>query len=361
MARVEIYFVTNRNYIAGNKRDVFGGRFNPDGVAALRFGKAVFEVEGREATFESIDVYPDAKVLPGQTTVPPSGSGRFLDDIHREMLAGRDTLVFIHGFNVSFMEALRAGALLAASLPANINLTVFSWPSDGDMVPYMSYYSDREDARASGPALARAYLKLFDFIRDMREAEIKRLEQAGKDSEDTTGLCLRCIHVLAHSMGNYVLRHGIQAIRAKDPRKVVRMFDQVILAAPDEDDDTFEHDEKLRVLPSLSRRITVYHNKHDRALVISDRTKANPDRLGSEGPRMLDLLPKKVVIVDCSRVAEAADPRSRHTYYINSPLVAADITAVLADEPDDLIGHRQIIRTERAFRITAEARPASPA
>ncbi|MBO0749808.1 MAG: alpha/beta hydrolase, partial [Porphyrobacter sp.] len=271
MAQVGIYFVTNRNYIPDNKRAVFGGHFNADGVAALRFGKAVYDVEGRNATFQSVDVYPDAKVLPGEATVPPAGSGNFLDDLRKEMFAGRDTLVFIHGFNVSFMDAIEEGALLASSIPHNINLVVFSWPSDGEAVPYMSYYSDREDARASGPALARAYLKLFDFIQELRQAEVRQLQAAGKDPDTQTELCQRCIHVLAHSMGNYVLRNGIQAIRTKDPRKMVRMFDQVIMAAADEDDDTFESDDKLRVLPTMARRITVYHNHNDRALVISDR------------------------------------------------------------------------------------------
>ena len=132
---------------------------------------------------------------------------------------------------------------------------------------------------------------------------------------------------------------------------MVRMFDQVIMAAPDEDDDTFECDDKLRVLPTMARRITVYHNRKDRALVISDKTKANPDRLGSEGPRMLDLLPKKVIIVDCARVAGPADPLAFHSYYIHSRSVAADITAVLADSEDDLIGNRDEVRVGRAYRI----------
>lgn len=351
MARVEVHFITNRNHMPDNARAVFGGQFNPDGVAALRFGKAQYDVDGKKAVFRSIDVYPDAKVLPGQSTVPPSGSGSFLDDLHKRMLAERDTLLFIHGYNVSFLEALEAGALLAGSLDGKLNVVVFSWPSDGKMVPYMSYYSDREDARVSGPALARAYLKLFDFVRDIREAEVRRLEKAGKDSDTQTELCMRCIHILAHSMGNYVLRHGVQAICAKDPRKVVRMFDQIIMAAADEDDDTFEHEEKLRNLPSLARRVTVYHNRNDRALVISDRTKANPDRLGSEGPRMLDMLPKKVVTVDCSRVASEADPRSRHSYYIRSKPVATDIREVLADRHDDDFGEREMLRIGRAYRL----------
>jgi esterase/lipase superfamily enzyme len=351
MAQVRIYFVTNRNHIPDNTKVLFGPRFNPDGVAALRFGKAVYDVKGTTAALKSIDVYPDAKTAPGATAVAPAGSGNFLEDLRQEMLAGRDTLVFIHGFNVSFMEALAAGALLASSIPQDINVVVFSWPSDGESVPYMSYYSDREDARASGPALGRAYLKLFDFVKELREQEMRQLERAGKESTEQTALCMRCIHVLAHSMGNYVLRQGIQSIRAKDPRKMVRMFDQVIMAAADEDDDTFEHDDKLRVLPTMARRITVYHNRHDRALVISDRTKANPDRLGSEGPRMLDLLPKKVVIVDCSRIAALADASARHSYFIRSPSIGADITDVLADREDDFIGNREIVRPGRAYRI----------
>ena len=40
MAKLRIYFVTNRNYLADNKLAVFGGQFNPDGIAALRFGWA---------------------------------------------------------------------------------------------------------------------------------------------------------------------------------------------------------------------------------------------------------------------------------------------------------------------------------
>jgi esterase/lipase superfamily enzyme len=214
----------------------------------------------------------------------------------------------------------------------------------------MSYYSDREDARASGPALARAYLKLFDFMQQLREKELKKLDAAGAEPV-VTELCERSLHILAHSMGNYVLRQGVQAIRAKEPRHIVRMFDQVIMAAPDEDDDAFELDDKLRPLPSLARRITVYHNRHDRALVISDKTKANPDRLGSEGPRVLDLLPKKVVIVDCSPVAKAADPLSRHSYYIRCPEVAADIGWVLKDPEDPTFGDREVIREGRAYRL----------
>lgn len=357
MARVEIYFATNRNFIEGNETAPFGPHFNPDGVAALRFGKAAFDVKGSKVTHLGVETYPDPpKTLLVDPKLPPQGSTRFLEDLRQEMLKGRDTMIFIHGFNVSFVEALEAGALLAASLPDKQNLVVFSWPSDGASVPYMSYYSDREDARASGPALARAYLKLFDFMQDLRQRELKKLDAAGAEPI-VTELCERSLHVLAHSMGNYVLRQGVQAIRAKEPRHIVRMFDQIIMAAPDEDDDAFELDDKMRLLPALARRVTVYHNRHDRALVISDKTKANPDRLGSEGPRMLDLLPKKVVIVDCSPVARAADPLVQHSYYIRCAEVAKDIGWVLKDAEEPTFAGRQTIREGRAYRVIVAPKP----
>ena len=350
MTAVKVYFITNRNRLPAKDKALFGPTFNPDGVAALRFGWARFEVVSDVATMKSSHVYPD-NVPKDEDKGQPKGSATFLDDLRTEMLAERDTLVFIHGFNVSFMDALKAGARLAADIPQDINLVVFSWPSDGELVPYMSYYSDREDARVSGPALARAYLKLFDFVQQLREEEVQRLRKEGKDPNLHTELCERCIHVLAHSMGNYVLRNGIQAICAKDPRKMVRMFDQVIMAAPDEDDDTFERDDKLRNLPTMARRITVYHSRNDRALVISDTTKSNPDRLGSEGPRMLDMLPKKVVIVDCSDVAKTGDALVRHTYYIGCPPVGNDIDAVLRNDPDWPRDRRQELRPGRAYRL----------
>jgi esterase/lipase superfamily enzyme len=338
MADVEIFFATNRDYLTGGKAPYFGSRFNPDGVAGLRFGRAKFSDAPSGRKLQTVSVYPEKKTATGFTGV---GSGSFLDDLRQRMQGERsDTLIFIHGFNVAFPGALAAGARLANEVRVGdrpLNVVVFSWPSDGAAVPLMSYYSDREDARASGPALARAFLKLRDFVEKLAE-------------EDR---CQRCLHLLTHSMGGYVLRHGLQAVRAKDPRSLVRLFDQIILAAPDEDDDAFETDDKLRLLPRIGRQVTVYFNPNDRGLLISDKTKANPDRLGSDGPRLVDLLPKKVVLVDCRNIARGADRMAQHSYYIGSPAVSRDISAVLTAD-DSLIGNRVYIPEERAYRIIKE-------
>lgn len=344
MGAVRVYFATNRNEQPDNKKLVFGPRFNPDGVAALRFGYVDFPEGVETLQGGSVFVYPDMK---DETDVAKIGGGRFLDDIRKAMLDGQDTLVFIHGFNVTFNGAIEAGARLARDVRIRagatddgrpVNVVVFSWPSDGEAVPFMSYYSDREDARASGPALARTYLKLRDFLEQLRNVD----------------RCDRSIHLMAHSMGAYVLRQGLQAALAKDPDGLVRIFDQILLAAPDEDDDTFEQDSKLKPLPRIGRQVTVYFNPSDRALVISDKTKGNPDRLGSDGPRLIDMLPKKVVLVDCRNVAGDADALVQHSYYARSRAMTFDIGAVLAGMDPEAIGNRDYVLPLRAWRIVRE-------
>jgi len=305
----------------------------------LRFGRADYQLANGKAKRGTIRVYPDLKPGEQASRNPDKGSGAFLADLKQAMKEGcADTLVFIHGYNVTFLEALDAGASLAAQINVEdkpLNIVVFSWPSEGTAVPWMSYYSDREDARVCGAAVARTYLKLLDFI-------------VALDPRDHCG---RNLHLLCHSMGSYVLRHGLQALMAKEPKRLVRLFTEIVLAAPDEDDDAFELETKLRPLPSLGRRVTVYHNEHDRALLVSDKTKANPDRLGSDGPRMLDLLPKKVAIVDCSRVAGQGDELIQHSYFVACPPVVMDLRQTVAGLAGDAIGNREMIRAERAYRI----------
>jgi len=352
MVSVRVHFVTNRNLETSGGGRNFGPHFNPDGVAALRFGYVDFAEA--ETTFKpaNVHVYPEGRLDPDSQVDPDitkTGGGKFLEALHAMMSgeAQKDALVFIHGFNVGFGEAIEAGAKLAREIRVDavagasgemLNIVVFSWPSEGQKVPYMSYYSDREDARASGPALARAFLKLTEFLHQL----------------DRERYCLRSVHLMAHSMGAYVLRQGLQALIAKQPDSLVRVFDQILLASPDEDDDTFEHDTKLKLLPRLAKRVTVYFNPKDRALWISDKTKTNPDRLGADGARLVDLLPKKVVMVDCRRVAGVADPKVEHSYYIRSPAMSADIAKTLAGLDTDEIGNREYVPERRVWRIQRE-------
>ncbi|MCG6939092.1 MAG: alpha/beta hydrolase, partial [Gammaproteobacteria bacterium] len=322
----KVYFVTNRKPNKKDKPTNFGKDFSDDGVANLRYGYA--EVSGKKLSDIKIVVAAEKLDLDEkrQSVAATSvlGSTDIMARVRKEMMDnGRDTLIYIHGYNVTFKEALSAAAKLAANLKGHeggngINVVLFSWPSDGSAMPFLAYASDRQDAAPSGPAFARAFMKLADFLR-------------GASSEEE---CDQKLHLLAHSMGNYVLRHAVQEIRSNYPGRPPRVFDQIFMMAADEDDDTFEHDYKLAILPRLGRRVNVYFNHGDIALQISDKTKGNPDRLGTDGPRLPQQVPAKVSQIDCTPVVSGP---VEHSYYLDSMRVVVDMLEALAGIPSDQI------------------------
>jgi esterase/lipase superfamily enzyme len=320
-----IYFVTNRDPDRQTDPSGFGGRFNPVSFDSLRFGWA--NVVGEK--IRSLSVAPEK--LDADPTRAKLGSRAVFSELTAAMRKGTDTLVFVHGYNVSFDDALRSAAALRRTYrrAGGLNVVVFSWPSDGSMLPFLAYKRDRSDARASAAAFARALCKLEDFL-----IEVRRGAECG------ARLFLMC-----HSMGNYVLRHGIQEVRAQQGG-LPRLFDHVFLMAADEDQDAFDHEHKLASLPDLGASVHVYFNAGDTALVISDRTKANPARLGSRGPRRPLTLPGNVNLVDASGVVGGL---VEHSYFLDDPTVVRDVKAVLAGKPADKIRGRRYVAAQNRF------------
>ena len=339
---VKVYFGTNRKPNSKTGINDFGRGFSDDGLANLRFGMA--EVIGEK--LDTFDLYlaPERLRTDRGRKIKGAagsilGSKNIFERVRGKMtLHGRDTVMFIHGYNVSFKEALTSAARLkrnfsTANGGAGINVVLFSWPSDGSMMPHIAYANDRQDATASGPAFARGLLKLADFLR-------------GSTAEET---CDQRIHLVAHSMGNYVLRHTVQEYVAHASGRPVRIFDQVLMMAADEDDDAFEHPHKLKLLPGLAKRVNVDFNNNDRAMAVSDKTKGNPDRLGDDGPRVPRGIPGKVTLIDAT---PAVDGLVEHSYFLDTPAVVGDMQKVLAGTPADKITDREYVAETNRYRLT---------
>ena len=344
---ITVFFATNRNLIAGRSGADFGPGYNPDGPAALRFGFA----EIPEAALSDDQRLSDIKITVAAERLDPHrprativGSAEIFEMIRAKMESHeRDTVIFVHGYGSSFRNALRHAAFLKRRYDARpFNMVLFSWPSDGELVPLMSYYSDRTDAKASGAAIARAMLMVNEYM--------TRLRATGR-------ACAQCLHLMAHSMGNYALRHAVQAVRGELGDEPPRLFEHVFLFAADEDDDTFEHDHKLRLLPRLARNVHVYFNPRDLALVVSDKTKTNPDRLGSDGPRLTDDLPRKLTLINCRDVAKT-DKRDRlgHDYHRYVDAVVRDINQVLTNVSPEKIKGRRFVPEARAYYVSGSRR-----
>jgi esterase/lipase superfamily enzyme len=342
-----IFFGTNRNPLPENNPTDFGSDFSPDGLANLRFGRA--EVTG--ANFDQIQI----QVAPENLFSDPPllGSETIFQQVRQEMQQGADTLFFIHGFNTSFKAALRQTAQIHQVLTANdplnpnkplkLNMCLFSWPSDGSLLftqpdsrSKVAYRNDRLDAGASGPAFARGFLKVADFI--------ARINQERR--------CTQRLHLITHSMGAYVLRFALQEIRAfVEDHRIPRLFDQILLMAADDDDDAFDYDHKLRLLPRTTRNINVYFNRGDLALWASDTLKGNPSRLGTDGPLQPLQLPRNVFPIDCTGVISRLADATEHSYHLNVERVIIDMRQVLRNRPVDEIRGRRYVASSNRYRL----------
>lgn len=321
-----IYFATNRKPNRAAKPADFGSGFSNTDLGDLRFGRA--NVDNGSLDEASIEVLPDN---------PRQGSKALFAELRQSMKADQvDSLLFIHGFNVSFRDAMDSAGKLSDTYSRvsgndyQPNVFVFSWPSDGKLT---NYFNDRHDAEVSGYAFARGMMKLSAFLKQSSPEEN----------------CQCQINLIAHSMGNYVLRHALQQARKiAGAEPLTRIFDNIVLAAADEDNDAFEHEHKLACLPELGQRITVYFNNGDLALRVSDHTKRNPDRLGHDGPRKPHEIPAKVVLVDASDVVTGV---SEHCYHQDHDRVARDIVSVLQGERSEKIKSREYVPHANKFRL----------
>jgi len=322
MTKTTVYFATNRKPNKAKPTN-FGKGFSRAGLGDVRFGQA--DVINGDIDKSSI------KVLPNN---PKQGSQELFNNLRKKMKSECvDSVVFIHGFNVSFSDAIESAAKMAekyAEKNYKPNIFVFSWPSDGKVT---SYFNDRHDAEASGYAFARGLMKLSSFFKD------------GKADE----ACKQKVHLIAHSMGNYVLRHALQqAQKIAEGVALARIFDEIILTAADEDSDAFEYNYKLARLPQLAQRITIYFNRGDLALKVSDYTKGNPDRLGHDGPNKPHEVSAKVVLVDASAVVGGI---AEHSYHQEEDTVIKDIVAVLQGAASEGINGRVYIPHTNKFKL----------
>ena len=156
------------------------------------------------------------------------GSQRFKDQ----------ALVFVHGYNTSFDNAVYRTAQVAYDLKFDGAPFLYSWPSGGGVA---SYTYDRESAEASKPYMR----EFFDMV--VKETGAKK------------------ISIIAHSMGNQPVLDVLKDMKAATPEGVV--ISQVILAAPDVDADSFAY--LARSIDGLAKGVTLYAAANDRALIVS--------------------------------------------------------------------------------------------
>ena len=248
---------------------------------------------------------------------------------------GGDALVFIHGYNVAFKDALFAVAKIVADTDYKGRVYMFSWPS---AVSTLGYFQDLDTAEQAEPFF-QSFLRML-----MRDANINQID------------------LLAHSMGSQSLLRAVSALRpifeterserfmlASDRRLAVERklalerkgmrtagsirVGQMIFAAPDVARSVF--DQKINRIAPYADRITVYVSSTDLALSTSQLIRGGLPRMGelSDGePALIDN--GKVHIIDATPKSQSWFQRLfgggyGHDYLNQAKPVLEDIQDIL--------------------------------
>ncbi len=164
----------------------------------------------------------------------------------------KDILIFIHGFNNTFSDAVRRTAQLSYDLSFKGVPMTYSWPSQGNN-EVLTYMKDEDSVQYTQPHL----VKFLSHIIDTK----------GKGTN---------IHIIGHSMGTRAVTNALKELSYIYQNK--KVFKNIILAAPDIDSEVF----KVNLLPYITKTtdiITLYASSDDNALKIS-KTLHMGDRLG---------------------------------------------------------------------------------
>ncbi|MBW8884471.1 MAG: alpha/beta hydrolase, partial [Planctomycetia bacterium] len=170
----------------------------------------------------------------------------------------REVFVFIHGFNVSFEDAARRTAQIHYDLKFDGAPIFFSWPAHDRFI--LTYAADENNIAWSTPHFKQFLLEI--------------VKESGA----------RSINLIAHSMGNRALAAALREIEL-ELHQQARLFNQVILAAPDIDADDFRNN----IAPAMQRtaqRLTLYASAHDEALLASQFIHHGP-RAGDAGDGLI--------------------------------------------------------------------------
>jgi esterase/lipase superfamily enzyme len=199
----------------------------------------------------------------------------------KEKSAGRHVLIFVHGYNTRFEEAVYRFAQIVHDSGANVVPVLFTWPSRGKLFDYVY---DRDSSTLSRDALEKM-LQLMSKNPNVGE-----------------------ISILAHSMGNFTAVEALRQMAIRNgglPKKIT----DIMLASPDIDFDVFIRQIAEIEKTDKSPPVTLFVSSNDRALKASSLLAGGEPRLGQVNPNVepyKSLLDKaRVNVVDLSDVKSA--------------------------------------------------------
>jgi esterase/lipase superfamily enzyme len=277
---VEVFFATDRKATDEDNLNKYFGSAR----GQLSYGAVRVSIPDRHATGHierPLTWFPESPARHvALLDITQTQAGSFLDDLKRRLERARSqkVLVFVHGYRVSFAEAARTIAQICFDLNFTGIPFLYSWPSRGNLFGYT-----RDEANAAWTR--ENFIKTMTLLNDLPDS-VER-------------------HLLAHSMGHRIVFQGTQLLQG-------RHFEQMMLAAPDEDAGTLEN--QMDRFLGRAQRQTLYASSKDYALRAS-KWVHGASRGGQVGVAGLDT-------IDASAINFS---RFGHSYFHDQRALLADM------------------------------------
>ncbi len=228
---------------------------------------------------------------------------------HLKNDSAKQILLYIHGFNNLperdiFPRAIALQKMCDQVKQDMVRVVPMIWPCDNDLGIIKDYWDDQQAADASACGFARIFGKFLQW----------------RDSQSETGdPCYKRINILAHSMGNRVLRDALERW-THDYGAVPGVFRNIFMIAADVVNETLELDKPGQYISAACRNVTVYFANDDLALRASKvsnlRNKVLSRRLGHTGPEDMAKVASNVYAIDCDDFNNTVDPPIGHAYFL---------------------------------------------
>ena len=171
---------------------------------------------------------------------------------------GRETLVFVHGYNNTFSDAVYRFAQIRHDFDYDGPGVLFSWPSAGDP---RGYAYDRDSVLYSRS----------DF-----QQVLDALTRAPGDR----------VLLLAHSMGAHLVMETLRQAALAGDMRLFERISGVVLMSPDIDPDVFR--QQAETIGDLPQPFLIFVSRADRALSLAGLLTGSKPRLGKiEHPNQL--------------------------------------------------------------------------
>nr|WP_244919939.1 alpha/beta hydrolase [Rhizobium grahamii] len=212
-----------------------------------------------------------------------------LDWFRRNRHSKRQVLIFVHGFNNTYADAVFRFAQIVHDSGTDAAPILFTWPSRGRVFDYLY---DKESANYSRRALEDLIL------------------QAAKspDVDDVT--------ILAHSMGGWLAAEALRGVAMRE-KSIPSKVRNVILASPDIDIDVFRR--QFTEMGPRRPHFAILTSTRDKALEVSGWLSGGVNRVGGTDLRPYAPLLEElgVSVIDTSGIA-TSDPLG-HNAFAGSP------------------------------------------